>query len=315
MNKTLHINLISFIVKSSGWLCIIIYCLFTSISAVWVSMSFTQISGVSLTFFTLLVAQIIFLLLAIITKQQTFNFIIKNKLIVFWFNILTLTSWLLMFMALQRIEASVESAIYQGWIPIIVMLLSLCKGGNNWFKILGPLLIAISIFMLIFARLYFNSNNHYINSSILLEGIILASIAGSTGGIYVFLSAKFRKIAGATTLNILTTRFIILLIVTSSLAHEQLFIIVTTDLYSLLKLVFLSIIFVVIPIFCLQHAILKLGAERVSILTPLVPVVALTAEYFLSPWNNFWVPILIGLVSLSLIISYILMNEKSQVIK
>lgn len=114
MNKTLHINLISFIVKSSGWLCIIIYCLFTSISAVWVSMSFTQISGVSLTFFTLLVAQIIFLLLAIITKQQTFNFIIKNKLIVFWFNILTLTSWLLMFMALQRIEASVESAIYQG---------------------------------------------------------------------------------------------------------------------------------------------------------------------------------------------------------
>lgn len=128
MNKTLHINLISFIVKSSGWLCIIIYCLFTFISAVWVSMSFTQISGVSLTFFTLLVAQIIFLLLAIITKQQTFNFIIKNKLIVFWFNILTLTSWLLMFMALQRIEASVESAIYQGWIPIIVMLLSLCKG-------------------------------------------------------------------------------------------------------------------------------------------------------------------------------------------
>ncbi|MEX6115513.1 hypothetical protein AB6G07_19290, partial [Providencia stuartii] len=250
-----------------------------------------------------------------ITKQQTFNFIIKNKLIVFWFNILTLTSWLLMFMALQRIEASVESAIYQGWIPIIVMLLSLCKGGNNWFKILGPLLIAISIFMLIFARLYFNSNNHYINSSILLEGIILASIAGSTGGIYVFLSAKFRKIAGATTLNILTTRFIILLIVTSSLAHEQLFIIVTTDLYSLLKLVFLSIIFVVIPIFCLQHAILKLGAERVSILTPLVPVVALTAEYFVSPWNNFWVPILIGLVSLSLIISNILMNEKSQVIK
>ncbi len=71
MNKTLHINLISFIVKSSGWLCIIIYCLFTFISAVWVSMSFTQISGVSLTFFTLLVAQIIFLLLAIITKQQT----------------------------------------------------------------------------------------------------------------------------------------------------------------------------------------------------------------------------------------------------
>lgn len=83
MNKTLHINLISFIVKSSGWLCIIIYCLFTSISAVWVSMSFTQISGVSLTFFTLLVAQIIFLLLAIITKQQTFNFIIKINLLYF----------------------------------------------------------------------------------------------------------------------------------------------------------------------------------------------------------------------------------------
>ncbi|WP_321158453.1 hypothetical protein, partial [Providencia stuartii] len=138
-------------------------------------------------------------------------------------------------MALQRIEASVESAIYQGWIPIIVMLLGLYKGNHDWHKILGPLLITASISMLITARLYLDSNDHNINFSHLLEGIILASIAGSTGGIYVFLSAKLREIVDATTLNILTTRFIILLIVTSFLAHEQLFIITTTDLYSLLR--------------------------------------------------------------------------------
>ncbi|MEQ4690489.1 EamA family transporter [Providencia manganoxydans] len=310
MNNNHHINWF-YLSSISGWIFIILYCLFTSISSVWVSMSFSEIKGTTLTFFTLLVAQIIFLIFSFIKKQKTIGFIMENKLMVFWLNILTLFSWLLMFMALQRIEASVESAIYQGWVPIVVMLLGLFKGNNGWLQVMGPLLIATSIFALIVARLYFNKDLHYNNTKMVLDGVILASIAGCTGGIYIFLSAKIMKVIGVTTLHVLTTRFVILLLVTSALAQEQLFTIVATDLYTLSKLVFLSIVFVVIPVYLLQHAILKLGAARVSIITPLVPVVALATEYIVAPWGNVWVPILIGLVSISLIISNILMKFKA----
>lgn len=293
----------------SGWLCITLYCLFTSLSAVWVSMSFTKISGSALTFFTLLIAQIVFLLFAVIKKQQPLTFLKENKGKIFWLNILTLTSWLFMFMALQRIEASVESAIYQGWIPVVVMLLGLLIARKNQMQVLGPVLIAMSIFALVAARLYVNADGSHTDSRRVIEGVVLASVAGSTGGVYVWLSAGLKNVKGATTMNILATRFIILLLVTGLLARHQLVDIVTTDIHALLQLTFLSLLFVVIPIFCLQHAILELGAPRVSVLTPLVPVIALAAEYLVAPWHSQWVPALIGVVSLSLIISNLRMNK------
>ncbi|WP_168199690.1 EamA family transporter [Pantoea sp. CCBC3-3-1] len=293
----------------AGWVAITLYCIFTSLSAVWVSMSFTKISGAMLTFFTLLIAQIVFLAMSIIRNENPLAFLLKNRLSVFWLNVLTLTSWLFMFMALQRIEASVESAIYQGWIPVIVMILGVIANKKSSTQILGPILIAISVFLLVIVRLYSAENTISTGDMRIIEGVILASVAGGTGGIYVYVSARLKNREGATTVNILTTRFIILLMVTAWLSRNQLMNLVTTDWISLIKLISLSLLFVVIPIFCLQHAILELGAMRVSMLTPLVPAIALGAEYIVSPWHSPWVPVMIGVVSITLIISNFRMNK------
>lgn len=293
----------------SGWIAIIIYCLFTSLSAVWVSMSFTRISGAALTFFTLLIAQVVFFIMSITKNEKPLTFLIKNKISVFWLNILTLTSWLFMFMALQRIEASVESAIYQGWIPVVVMLLGITFNKKSPTQIIGPILIAVSIFLLVTVRLYTAEQIANSGNIRAIEGIILASVAGGTGGIYVYVSARMKNLEGATTINILATRFMVLLLVTALLSRHQLIAIMTTDWMPLVKLVLLSLLFVVIPIFCLQHAILELGAMRVSMLTPLVPAIALGAEYVVSPWSNPWVPAMIGVVSMSLIISNFRMSK------
>lgn len=296
--------------NSYRWGPISLYCIFTSMSSVWVSTSFTHISGSILTFFTILIAQIIFYLLSLAKKEKVNIFIKNNFKKILWLNIFTVTSWFFMFMALQRIEASVESAIYQGWIPVVVTLIALHSGRVEKKNILGPAFIAISIFFLVTVRIYIQQDNATTDLDRVIEGIILASVAGATGGIYLYLSGNLKNIKEATTMNILATRFVLLLIVTASLSYNQFIDIFLSDFVVILKLIILSILFVVIPIFCLQHATMELGVFRVSIITPLVPVIALSVEYIVSPWQSIWVPILIGIVSCSLIISNLSMSKK-----
>ncbi|AUH01034.1 EamA/RhaT family transporter [Prodigiosinella confusarubida] len=300
----------------NGWTCIIIYCLFTSISAVWVSSSFSSISGSTLTFFTLLLAQVFFLLMSIVKKSQPLQFVKENKKNVFIINVLTLTSWLFMFMALQRIEASVESAIYQGWVPVIVLLIGLFVGQQRFrsMSAMGPFIIALFIFMLVAARIYSASSDNA-NYSNVITGILLASLAGSTGGVYVYFSSRMHINGNASTVNILATRFFILLMVTGFLARHQLVELLSTNISVVFKLTLLSILFVIIPIFCLQYSISELGAVRVSVITPLVPVIALAVEYIYSPWSSIIVPVLIVMVCFSLIMTNLwISSDKKRVI-
>ncbi|WP_265284697.1 hypothetical protein [Verminephrobacter aporrectodeae] len=65
------------------------------------------------------------------------------------------------------------------------------------------------------------------------------------------------------------------------------------DLMLLGRLVLLSLVSVVIPVFTLQHAIVVLGAPRVSIIVPSVPALALLVEQSFVGWPSPLVPSLI----------------------
>ncbi|WEL89081.1 EamA family transporter [Pseudomonas sp. CBSPCBW29] len=101
-----------------------VYCISTALSAVWVMVAFTRISGAALTFITFLMAWAVFFVVHTLRGHDPFRLLREEWRGVLLLNVLTLFSWWLMFMALQRIEASVESAIYQGWMPLVVVV---CK--------------------------------------------------------------------------------------------------------------------------------------------------------------------------------------------
>ena len=119
--KTIHIG----IGKQLGYVAAIIYCLCISASSVWFNSSFSDVDSVTVTFITIFVAQLIFIFFSILKGENLVRLVLDNSTGVFYLNILTVTSWLFMFMALQKIEASVESAIYQGWVPISILLCTL----------------------------------------------------------------------------------------------------------------------------------------------------------------------------------------------
>ncbi len=286
-----------------GWVCISIYCLLTAVSAVWVSESFSDLNGEAITFVTLFSAQASFFLCALYKREKIFLFIKRNTIFVMKSNVLTLLSWYLMFLALQKVEASVESAIYQGVIPVVVLLVSSRIGvGLNVKKTLGPILIFLFLCMLATTRVNLSSMQGEGTEEV-LEGIVLAAIAGATAAIYIIVTAKAHKDSGASLLEVLATRFILLVITTAFLGYEEICHIILNEHWVMLKLILLSTFMVTLPVLFLQTAIKYLGGSRVSVITPLVPAVALATEYIISPWGNILVPILVVLVCFSVIMS------------
>ena len=293
-----------------GYLSIAIYCLSTAFSAVWVSFSFSGISGAALTFFTLLTALVVFVSAQLIRGGNPIALATSHPLDVLILNVLTLASWLFMFMALLLIEASVESAIYQGWLPVSVLLCDLWtrRASLKSLRSLGTAIIALCLFGLVAARLL-QGGVLSISPERIRDGILLATIAGLAGGLYVYWSARLYHRTGCTTLDILCTRFFLLLLVTGFFGAQQLTTVFHLDPSLLGRLLALACFSVVIPVFTLQYTIGILGSARVSIITPGVPALALAAEQMVGSWPSPWVPTLIIAVCGAVVLSNFWMHR------
>ncbi|MGP2502511.1 EamA family transporter [Pantoea ananatis] len=290
---------------------IFMYCICTALSAVWISFSFSNVSGFVVTFFSLFVAFCVFVFLQKRSGGDTFKLsrVFFGDMLIL--NVLTLTSWLFAFLSLYKIEPSIECAVFQGSLPIGVLVCELLAGKVKIFskRTLGIVLIAVNLFALVVFRLYYAAGVFNFTANELKLGVLLAVTGGLTAGFYVFRSAKLYD-HGATTLEILCNRFFLLLIVTGIISAKDLYIITTMDSFVLVKLLSLAFISVVIPVFALQYSVQKLGAPRVSIITPFIPAIALTIEMFTKGWPSFWVPLLIVTTCLSILLANFWMRKK-----
>ena len=131
------------------------YCVATAVSATWVSFSFGGISGTAITFVTFLLAQVVYLVKARRDLQAVSMFVRREWKAVVVLNILTLSSWLFMFMALQRTEASVESAVYQGTVAIVGFMLAMVLARERFRGVTyaGLILAVLCLALLVLARL------------------------------------------------------------------------------------------------------------------------------------------------------------------
>ncbi len=295
----------------TGFAAIAIFCISTAFAATWVTVSFTEISGSALTFVTFATASVLFLVLRLGRLRQIADVIRQHVRDVLLLNFFTMFAWWFMFMALQMIEASVESAIYMGWIPITVLGWSLVgkRARTLNLRVVGPLLIAFLMFLLVAAR-FRDGGAIDVAPGHLALGIGFASIAGISGGFYVALSGRFHAQTKCTTLDMLCMRFWLLLLVTGWLGRARISHTILFDPDTLVALLLLSLVSVVIPVFTLQLAIEKLGAARVSITIPLVPPLALGAELVIYGWSTFLVPALVLAISGAIVLANISMRAR-----
>jgi hypothetical protein len=225
---------------------------------------------------------------------------------------LTLFSWLFAFMALYKIEPSIECAIFQGSLPIAVLFCDLAAGKVRVFSLrsLGILLIAINLIALLVLRL---NNSGAMFAHTLQEiwtGVVLSAIGGASAGVHAFRSGKLYAKANCTTLEILCSRFFLLLLVTGVMGLGGIVSAAAAEPMILPRLVMLASVSVVIPMFALQYSVQTLGASKTSIITPLVPAIALALEQVLKGWPSIWIPILIVTTCLALILANYWMNRE-----
>lgn len=288
-----------------------VYCIFTALSAVWISFSFTGVSGFVVTFVSLFVAFCVFVFFRYRIDKDVFKLTRLFFIDVMILNVLTLFSWLFAFLSLYKIEPSIECAIFQGSLPIGVLLCDLITRKASIFsrRTLGISLIAFNLIALVAFRYYWSAGVFNHSRDQLEIGIMLATLGGLSAGIYVFRSSKLYAY-GASTLGILCNRFFILLLVVGAISAQDIVKISMLSSFILVKLLLLAFVAVVVPIFALQYSVEKLGASRVSIITPFVPAIALGFEQYLKGWPTFWIPFFILLTCFSIVLANYWMNQE-----
>ncbi|OCG16952.1 EamA family transporter [Gilliamella sp. WF3-4] len=293
---------------------IFLYCLTTALGAVWISFAFTGLSGFTVTFFTLTIAFVIF---SVIQKLKN-----KGKNIywlsllypyrIFELNILTLFSWLFAFLALYNIEASIECALFQGALPLGVLLCELFSKKTKLLslRVLGVSLITISLIILVVFRVRINQAAIDFTQQQIYLGAFLAFAGGISAGFYAYRSSGLYAKSRCSTMDILCNRFFLLILITGIIASQEIISIFSGEIELPFKLLILSLISVVIPVFALQYSIEKIGPARVSIITPTIPIIALAIEHFTAGWNSILIPASIGVTSLCLILANVWMKRK-----
>lgn len=279
-----------------GLIAIFLYCLSAGLSGVWVFFDFSTIklSVWLLAFVIFLIASAVFGVAQSVQHKDPLRLIKlypKDMLIL---NSLTLVNWVGMFAALLIAEASFESAICQGWIPITVLLCDLLVHRVRLISLrtLGSFLITISLFLLVGARLL-ESETLAISPEALQNGIILATLSGFSNGFYLYYASHLHRKTSCSILDILCSRFLLLLIATGFMSAHEMPILFQSDMALLGKLLLLTLFSVVLPVLTYQYAIAKLGSAQISLIIPLVPVLSLTAELMMGHWHSVWIPILI----------------------
>ena len=289
------------VILKLGWFAILTYCITTALSAVWVNHSFSNINSEALVFFTIFVAQIFFTIISILKKEKTFQFIKDNFFIVMILNTLTLVSWLFMFISLQKIEASVESAIYQGCIPVIVVFIEffIYKKRPGILFVTSIIALAVGLGLLSFSKMYQDS----VIDENMMMGVLYACVAGITAAFYIVYSEHVYSEHHISIINILSSRFIMLIAYTYFIGQDSIHILYQTNLLIIGKLIILALMLIVLPIYLLQYSIVTLGSSRVSILTPLVPSIALGVEHTYISRDSNLIPSLVIVVCVCVLLA------------
>jgi len=200
---------------------------------------------------------------------------------VFWINISTFSSWFFLILPLKFLEPSLASSITLGVGPIIIIIFYRMTTNKNVRRI--DYFISCGLFTVFFYLAYLvlfhvDSSGKIIFSKGHLLPIIFCLLSG-IGAAFNKLFGRKMAIENFSSLDTLSVRFILLiigsaiLIVLGGLSFK-------ITLMQFIDIFVLSIIMVVIPLYCIQASIRKLEIITIGIIVPLMPVTMFFMEFF-----------------------------------
>lgn len=244
---------------------IIAFCMFFSLSFVFMSKVVKSVDPIVSTFITYGLAAIFFFSVNVKSRKFILNILISNKKLIFKINLSTLINTLLAFYVVLYISPIAYIMVFFAGLSFFNALHNYRMISNlEKFINIAALALAVSISFLI--------SNAGVYDTIV--GLGLTLISTLFGAFYMRESAHLHQETGISASQILSVRFFMVIILCGTYS------IFSIDQYgiSFHDLALLSVIAItgcIVPLFLMQKSIKKLGAKVTAQFTPLTPILCL----------------------------------------
>lgn len=276
------------------------YILSTAISLIAINQFEIQTDPSLAALISFLLCSLFFNLININRLTIAYSLLLESPIDFININIITAIIWISTFWGLKYISPGVFVSLFMGVIPLSSLFFASNKTQFQY-KEASPMLTLI---FLALGLVSYESLHRVDFSKTVCCGLSLAIISGVFSAIYIHYSQKLQKKFNFITLDFLCIRFYFVIVISFYfLSVSGNHITVNSILNKWYDFIFVSILTVIIPLYSLQKAILKLGSLQVSYLITFTPIVA----YLLQIFTGFQFNIIIFgtiLIMSSLLIQY-----------
>ena len=186
-------------------------------------------------------------------------------------NVATVINWLATFWALNYISPLLFIMLMMSLLPSATYMINLVitKSKPNMQQCMYMVSLLLLCFVFTAVSGVMKSSHHD-----LVWGIAITIIATVAGSYYLVRSSVLQQKAKMTAVDILTLRFIMITVVTVTLADKHQLVRAVFD-PGLGHMLLLSLVTVILPLYCLQQALRLVGPVNTSFIIPFTPIFSL----------------------------------------
>lgn len=255
-----------------GYISVFGYCLVTAISIIFIHGYTKSANPTIVALYTFIICMLFFNLMSIKNFPSTWAAVKADFKDFMILNVTTAILWLGTFWSVKLIVPSIFITIAIGTTPIAMYVYSIFKEKT----ILWPgffysfFLIAILVSAILF-------HLHDAPSANLKMGILLAILVGIVISINMKYSSEMQKKNKLTSLQILALRFPLIIIISIAIGLMQNPIVFVQGIH-IIPITIIAVLSNIIPLYCLQSSIYKLGFLRTAYIIPLTPALTFLLE-------------------------------------
>jgi drug/metabolite transporter (DMT)-like permease len=293
--------------RKIGFFLLLLWCIVSAVAYIFIGKTANFIGTILLCFGLFSLSFIFFFILNFIKLKSLFYQCQKQKKNLLLVNITTFLTWFLTLYPLKFIEPAIVNALVLTTLPIATLGI-LWKTQKNIQSILSAVFLFLGIVFL-FVILKEKKSGLQLFSA----DVIISFLCCLGAGIFLAINNIFTKklsIAGFSPIDILTSRFILMIIITGLLSIPQIKILLLPDVFGKILLISLSLI--IIPQTIFQYALKNTDPFSIAVVSSLKPVVVFFLEIFNTELAlSFWTILGVSYLALVSILSSIFQYKRS----
>ena len=253
-----------------GYMYGVAYCLMTAISVIYIHQLNQKISPLLLELGMFIISAAFFHLWNWRRLTQLYKVCFQEKKSWFLVNLWTAVTWLGTFYALDNIDAVLFIALFMGGMPVVTYIIACLRGVEAYSAV--PIFFRVLIFSLMVVLIIDSMYSRYIHNEIALFLGCCYTFLGVLGAALYLIDTKQLQSAGSlTNAQLLAIRFFLLITICLvwTIFNQSIYLIGSLPY---LQLIILALLTSILPLYCMQASLEKIGVIKLSFLLSLTPV-------------------------------------------